>query len=336
MAASVLGIPRLDIYTSLMPPSLTQATAAPPPAQAPRIDDLAIGVLCGLAVALIWAGWAVATRAAVTTSLSAADICFLRFAVSSLFLWPILLRKGTGVKAFGALPIVIMLAGAGAPFVVLSSVGLQFAPAAHVATLMICTMPIIVIVLARLLFRERLSSIQMIGIAIVVAGISCIGGYAVITNRESGEWRGDLLFLACAFLYATFTLAQRRSGIGSWHATALVNVGSCVIFTPIYIFFLSPNLLVAPMADVVFQAITQGFFVAILGLFFFCEAVRRLGAPRAAIFGALVPAFSAYLGTVFLNEPPLSTVTIGGMILVSCGVVLVMMSGKTPPPLLKA
>ena len=177
-------------------------------------QSLVIGVFCGLAVALIWSSWSVATRFAVTTSLGPHDVTFLRFGVSALFLWPVLARKGLGVAQIGMVRLSIMVLGAGVPFMLLGSVGMQFAPASHVATLMIGTMPIWVAVLSGLLFGERFTQRQLGGMATVVAGVLCIGGYALLADRAAGEWRGDLLFLLAGLCFASFTVAQRRSGIG--------------------------------------------------------------------------------------------------------------------------
>ena len=85
--------------------------------------SLGIGVLCGLAVALIWSGWSVATRFAVTTSLGPYDVTFLRFGVSALLLWPILVRKGLGIEQIGIVRLLVMVLGAGVPFMLLGSIG---------------------------------------------------------------------------------------------------------------------------------------------------------------------------------------------------------------------
>ena len=289
--------------------------------------SLGIGVLCGLAVALIWSGWSVATRFAVTTSLGPYDVTFLRFGVSALLLWPILVRKGLGIEQIGIVRLLVMVLGAGVPFMLLGSIGMQFAPASHVATLMIGTMPIWVALLSGLLFGERFTRQQLGGMGIVIAGVLCIGGYALIANRAAGEWRGDLLFLLAGLFFASFTVAQRRSGVSPWHATALVNCFSALLFTPIYFLWLKPQIFTAPPAAVAFQVVAQGIAVAILGMYFYTEAVRRLGAPRAAIFGALEPALTVLIGMVALKEVP-AWLTIVGIALVMCGVACVVTGGR--------
>lgn len=188
-------------------------------------------------------------------------------------------------------------------------------------------MPIWVAVLSGLFFGERFAKPQLAGMVVVVAGVFCIGGYALFANRAAGEWRGDLLFLLAGLCFASFTIAQRRSGVSPWHATALVNVCSAVLFAPVYFIWLKPNLFSAPPAAVAFQVVAQGIAVAILGMYFYTEAVRRLGAPRAAIFGALAPGFAVLIGMLFLKEVP-APVTLVGIALVMGGVALVVMGGR--------
>lgn len=300
-----------------------------PAPQAAGTKSLALGVVCGLAVALVWSGWSVATRFAVTTSLGPLDVTFLRFGVSGLLLWPVLLRNGLGLARVGSVRMLVMLVGAGVPFMLLSATGIQFAPASHVATLMIGVMPIFVALLSVLLFGERFTKAQTAGLFVVFAGVLCIGGHSLLFSRASGEWRGDLLFMLAGLLFAGYSLAQRRSGISSWHATALVNVFSALAFAPLYFLVFEPRLMEAPWQDVAVQVLAQGIGVAILGLFFYAEASRRLGAPRAAVFGSLTPACSVLLSAPLLGEIPTS-LTLLGVVLVTAGVGVVVMGARRP------
>jgi drug/metabolite transporter (DMT)-like permease len=187
---------------------------------------------------------------------------------------------------------------------------------------MIGAMPIFVAGLSAIIFRERFTWRQIAGFASVIMGIGCVGGQSLFLGRISGgEWRGDLLFLVCGFLFAAFTLAQRRSGITAWHAAALVNVISFIGFSPIYLILLHSNIFAASLAEVTIQLIAQG-SAAVLGLFFYGVAVRSLGASRAAVFAALAPGISALLEMPILGEMP-SVVTLFGVVLVSVGVTLV-------------
>ena len=287
-----------------------------------KSSETALGIGAGLAVAVIAAIWSVATRAAVTSTLLPHDVTLIRFSVAALFLWPIFLVSIPRYREVRGTVLVLMLAGAGIPFMWLASTGLTYAPVAHVSTLMIVMMPVFVAILSWLVFRETLARSQIGGIATVILGILLIAGGALFLNRAANEWVGDLMFLCAGLLFATFTVTQRRSGLTPWQATALVNVGSTILFLPIHLALPSSGLREASTNELLVQALAQGVGMALLGIYFYAVAVARLGAQRAAIFLALVPPFSTVLGIVFLDERP-AGIAVAGIVLVMIGVLAV-------------
>ena len=306
-------------------------SAAALAATAPQSSrNTAIGVLCGLTVVLIWAGWAVATRFAVTTTLRPPDVAFIRFAVATLLLLPVLLRNRSGgggggleLRRIGLAKVAIMVCGAGAPFIMLCTTAMIFAPASHTGTLMVGAMPIFVALMSALFFGERFDRPQLVGFAAVIVGVLGVGGNALLHDRAGiGVWRGDLLLLLSGAFFAAYTLALRRSGVTPWQGAAIVNTISFIGFAPIYLLFLPSNLLVAPWHDTAIQILAQGVGAAVLALFFYGEAVRRLGAPRAAILGSLTPGVAALLAVPALGET-LDATTVIGIVLVTAGVMLV-------------
>lgn len=290
-------------------------------------NDALLGIAAGLAVAVITAIWSVATRAAVTSSLMPHDVTLIRFSVAAFFLWPVFLVSLPRYRQTPKASIVLMLAGAGVPFMWIASTGLTFAPVTHIATLMIVMMPIFVSLISWLVFRETLARRQIGGIATVVAGVLLIAGSALFLNRQASAWIGDLMFLCSGYLFATFTVTQRRSGLSPWQATALVNVGSTILFLPIHLALPASGIPHASLPELIVQALAQGMGMALLGLYFYTVAVARLGAPRAAIFLALVPPFSTMLGIVFLDEHP-SAFVLAGIALVMAGVVAVVFGAR--------
>ncbi|HEX2114185.1 MAG TPA: DMT family transporter, partial [Alphaproteobacteria bacterium] len=195
--------------------------------------NFAIGVTAALFAALIWGSWIVITRLGVTTTMTPYDAAFLRFGIPAVVLLPVLLREGLAIRRIGILRTALMVAGSGLPFFLISSAGMQFAPAAHAGALLPGTMPLFVALLAALVERERFAGTRVAGFALIIAGVLAIGGYHLLLG-EGGQWRGHLLFLGGACLWAIYTLAFRRAGIGAWHAAALINLYSIVAFLPIY------------------------------------------------------------------------------------------------------
>lgn len=289
-------------------------------AEAPGRRSFWIGAAAALTAVTIWAGWIVVTRFGVTTTLAPYDVAFLRFAIPAVALLPVLLRRGFALRRIGLGASLLMTAGAGAPFFLVSSAGMQFAPAAHVGALLPGTMPLFVAVLAALLHGERFGRGRLVGFGLIVAGIVGIGGHGLLGDAP-GQWRGHLMLLAAAALWAGYTLALRRAGIGPWHAAALVSTYSIIGFAPLYLLFLEPRLMAAPWPEVALQAVCQGVLSGIVAMFAYGLAVRHLGPSRASVFSSLTPVAAALLGIPLLAEAPDGPTAIG-IAAVSLGVAL--------------
>ena len=204
-------------------------------AMLPSRRDIAVGVAAILTATAVWGSWIVITRFGVTTSLSPYDAAFLRFAIPSVILLPVLLRDGLALRRIGVVRTILIVAGAGAPAFLISTSGMRFAPAAHAGALLPGTMPLFVAVLAVLIERERISASRLAGFALIIAGVLAIGGYSLFAS-QGGEWRGHVMFLTAALMWAVYTLAFRSAGIGPWHAAAVINFWSIVGFAPVYLF----------------------------------------------------------------------------------------------------
>ena len=282
--------------------------------------NVVLGVASGLVVVVCWAGWVIATRFAVTTHLRPVDVAFLRYVVASALLAPVLWREGLGIRRIGAWRTLVLVCGAGLPFLLIASTGMRFAPASDVGAVMIGTMPVFVAVFSALISGERFDRMRVAGFVAVVAGVIGIAAHGLF-DLGSGAWRGHILFLVGAAMFAAFTVTLRRSGIGPWHAAAIVNVYSLAIFAPVYLVAFGPAPLAAAPGEAVTQAAMQGIVAGIVALFFFGESVRRLGASRAAVLGSFTPVVAALLGMLLLGEFP-TRLTWLAIVAVSVGVVL--------------
>jgi drug/metabolite transporter (DMT)-like permease len=283
-------------------------------------QNLVLGVASGLLVAVCWAGWVVATRFGVTAQLGPYDVAFLRYGVGSILLAPVLFREGLGIRRIGVPQTLLMVAGAGLPFLLIASTGMKFAPASDAGAVMVGTMPMFVAVLSALISNERFDALRVAGFMTVVAGILGLAAHGLF-SLDSGAWRGHVLFLLAGAMFATYTVAFRRSGIGPWHAAAIVNFYSLLVLAPVYLASSGAHLLQVPAAVVITQAVMQGVVAGVVAIFFFGEAVRRLGASRAAVLSSFTPVFAALLAIPLLGEFP-PRLTWAAIVVVSIGIVL--------------
>jgi drug/metabolite transporter (DMT)-like permease len=274
----------------------------------------------GFAAVSIWAGWSVLTRLAVTTTLDAWDIAALRFGVAGLLLSPVLVKRGLALDRLGWSGLAVMIAGVGAPYVLVAAAGLRFAPASDQGALNPGCMPLFVALIAATVLGERLSSGRKLGLSLILAGVAVIVFSHAVT-WDTSRMFGDALFLIAASLNACFPVVMRRARLDPLHAAALVATGSLVIYLPIYLALFGARLGRMPLADLTLQAIFQGLLVTIVSIVLYGRAVAILGASGGAAFGALVPPLSALLAIPVLGERPGEPDWVG-IALISAGVYL--------------
>jgi len=193
------------------------------------------------------------------------------------------------------------------------------------AALIMALTPIATAVGATLFFGERRTMAGWAGIAVALAG-----AWIVITRGDPGTTlagafgRGELLMLGCMFGWSAYSLVGRALfremsplAVSTWSAlvgTAMLFVGAATELPTAGPITLGG----AGWAGVLYL----GVLGTALNFYWFNRGVQRLGPARAAIYINLVPVFAVLYGTLFLDEPLLASMVIGGA-LVLAGVVMV-------------
>jgi drug/metabolite transporter (DMT)-like permease len=280
---------------------------------------LLIGLLAALAAALIGSGWQIASRHGVTTSLGPLELAVLRYGIPSLLLLPLLLRTGLFPAGLPGPRLALLALGGGLPFGLLVLAGAQWAPAAHMGVFMAGSVPLFTALGARLAFGERITGLRLPGLLLMGGGMAVFGASGFADAASS--WRGDLLFILAAMVWATYTLVFRRSGLTPWQGAAVINAWSMLLLVPVLLVFGAPRLLSAPWTDVAGQALGQGVIAGLLGLVTYMISIAKLGAARASLSAALVP-ISTALGAAWLLGEPLGVGTLVACVLVAGGVAL--------------
>lgn len=280
---------------------------------------LAIGLLAALAAALIGSGWQIASRHGVTTRLGPLELAVLRYGIPSLVLLPLLARTGLFPARLPRRQLGLLVLGGGLPFGLLVLAGAQWAPAAHMGVFMAGSVPLFTALGARRASGERITSLRLAGLLLIGSGMVVFGASSFADAAKT--WRGDLLFILAAMLWASYTLVFRRSGLTPWQGAAVINTWSLLLLSPVLLVFGAPRLLSAPWADVAGQALGQGVVAGLLGLVTYMIAIARLGAARASLSAALVP-ISTALGAAWLLGEPLGPGTLVACVLVALGVAL--------------
>lgn len=250
---------------------------------------------------LIWTVWIIATRQAVQTTMTPAGVSILRFSLAAIFFLPWYWRKGIFPKNVDKRILFLMVSGSGAPMVFIVSSGMTFAPAADVGALLPGTMPLFAALLGWFVVKEAFATSRVFGFALIASGVAMVAGPALVLAGD-GAWRGHLLFLSGACLWAIYTHAFKKTGLNSFQAAGLIGFWSLVIVIPLAVVTKGGGLLSLSWQELGYQFFFHGILSGILSIVTYGLAVAHLGATRAASFGSLVPALVALLAIPLLGE----------------------------------
>jgi drug/metabolite transporter (DMT)-like permease len=300
----------------------------------PAADDGSVrkGFVFGVLMAVVWGIQAVVSRQSVADGLSAVDVTVVRFLVAGLVLLPLAFRyKPFPVGRLGWWRAAVLTVLAGVPYSLVLVGGAAFAPANHSAVIGPGLIPPVSALLAYVFLGERTGKTQLIGIAIILAGI-CIFSWDALTGAgvHPGAWRGDLLFVLTAPMWAAFGLLAKRWGVSAIEATVAICMLS-MLSMPLWVPFMPMNLLEAKLSAIALQAIYQGLFVGVLSLFLYARCVTLLGAMRTTLFVPLVPVVAAIGGALVLAEIP-SAFELIGMFAVIAGMFVALGAKDTAQP----
>jgi drug/metabolite transporter (DMT)-like permease len=284
----------------------------------PTASEYVRGSLYAIAAVSIWASWVVAVRLGLRTSLNSWDITAIRFGVAGLILLPYLMKKGLAGDRLEGLGLTAIIMGGGAPMVLLSYGGLQFAPAAHAASLYTALIPLYVAILAAVVLGEAFTVAKRIGLVLILIGVLGIvwGAGGAMGSRQN---IGHAMFIGAGMLWAGYTVAMRKARLGGLHAAAIAAVASLIAYVPVYAIISGASLFNAPWRDIASQAFVHGLLTAVISLMLYGRAIAILGASKGSAFAALAPVITAIFAIPVLGEWPVTSDWIA-MLLISGGV----------------
>lgn len=263
------------------------------------------GIAAGVAAAMIWATYFVFAKSGTGSGLLPQDFVLLRFGTAAAIMLPWLLRNNPrGLAGIGWRRAIILTVLAGPPFILLGTGGYVFAPLAHGAVIQPSTITLASMVAAAVLLNERLTRDKLIGVALIIAGLAVIASYA--SAMGGGRvWIGDLLFIAAGLSWTGFTILIKRWELGALAVTAAISTISAIAVIPAMLIWGDISRITAlPPATLAAQVIVQGALSGVVAVIAFGVAVRHLGAAKAGLFPAIVPAATLVVGTIVTGAMP--------------------------------
>ena len=201
-------------------------------------------------------------------------------------------------------PVLLLLATVGiAAFNTLAYSGLQYTEAIN-AFLIQSLMPVMIVLLSFVIFRERVTKLQSVGIVVSLSGAVTIiarGNLDLLLSLSAN--RGDLLVSAAIACYACYSVMLRKRP--QVHPLAFIAVifwiGSLILL-PLYLWeaLTVATLEVRPTTLLVIVYVMV--FPSIVSYLCYNRGVELVGANRAGLFIHLMPVFGSLMAVLFLGE----------------------------------
>ena len=203
-------------------------------------------------------------------------------------------------------------------------VGLQYTTATN-GVILNSAIPVMIILLGWLIYRETITGRQGVGVMVSVAGILaivCRGDPSVLATLSLNK--GDLILLVGMFFWAAYTvfLRMKPEGLPGLALLACCGCVGLMLLFPLFVFemlFLGGRVEFSPAT--VSAMLYVGIFPSFVGYVFWNRGVAEVGPNVAGIFVHLMPAFGALLAWLFLDER-IYTFHIVGIVLILAGIAL--------------
>lgn len=249
-------------------------------------------------------------------------LALLRYGIGVAILLPIFLRsRRVRIARADLLPVIALGIGQFAVLVALLNLGLRTVSASQ-GGVIFATFPLVTILLAAMLGRERLTVLRGVGAVISFAGVAlCLGA-----EKLPSDTVGSLLIFAsacvgavCSVFYRPFLQCYPTLQIGTLAMAAATTA-------------LIPGALTeAPLAELAALSLRGWGLVLFIGLasgagyLLWLTALKNTDAGEATVLMGLSPITAALVGSLLLAEP-LGIVFLSGLALAVVGVSLAVLS----------
>lgn len=273
---------------------------------------------------LFWSGNFVLGRA-VAEAVPPVALAFWRWTLGALillpFAWPYLRRDAAVLARHWKIVTLLTLPGI-AIFNTFAYIGLATTTALN-GVMIQSSMPVMIVGMSFLVFRDTVTPVQGLGIAVSLSGALTLvsrGDPLALLNLHFNV--GDLWILAACIAYSAYTaLLRRRPNVHGFSFIVVTFLLGALMLLP---FTVMEALNGRPLVINTISLASIGYvavFPSILAYICYNRAVLQLGANRTGLSIHLIPVFGSVLAMLFLGERP-QWFHAAGIALIATGVVL--------------
>jgi len=258
-------------------------------------------------------------KMAYSAGISTYTLLFLRFAVAAVFMFSLMKIKKLPLPSRKETVSFFFLGAVGYVSQSLCYfLAIEYATSS-VAALLFYTHPALVMLFSSLLFKEKITTVKVVCLALALSGAFIIVGGEFTSSPE-----GIILALLASVIYTFYLLINSRivkKGMGV-QSSAFIMLGAAVVFGIINIFtgFTVPVNSNGYLAVVLIALVST-----VLAFWALLTGMGMTGPSKATLISTIQPVVTVTMSILVLSEPFTYKVIIGGILVVSA---LVFQSGK--------
>jgi drug/metabolite transporter (DMT)-like permease len=172
-------------------------------------------------------------------------------------------------------------------------------------SLIAISIPLFIVVLSRIIFKEKVSNLKIVGIVTIIMGVLVLiskGSLQVLLKINFT--RGDILMLLACFFFANYTILVRKKPKDLSPIVFLFSVfviGTILLF-PFYIYEHIYFKKVIFDIKTILVTTYVGVCASLISFYLWNESIRLIGTSKTALIYYLIPVFSGILAYFFLNQ----------------------------------
>ncbi|MFN3172553.1 MAG: DMT family transporter [Hyphomicrobiales bacterium] len=189
--------------------------------------------------------------------------------------------------------------------------------------------PSVVMLMMFVIYRERISALQGVGVLLSVIGIAVTVSQGSLDRLLALQFNiGDVIMMIGVFVYSLYSILLRYKPQLPWHIfMLLMAIGATIVAFPPAVWEVGNG--VYPQASWKVPALLAYIilFPSLLSQVFWVRGVELIGPSRASVFINLVPVFGSGLAVLILGEV-FAAYHAAGIVFVVSGVMLAEWAGK--------
>ena len=199
---------------------------------------------------------------------------------------------------------------------------LEFTTAINVVILQ-AGMPLVIFLANFFIFRVPVTSAQVIGFFLTVAGVAAVASAGAPQQLLSLSLnKGDAIMLIAVLVYGGYTVALRYRPVMHWQSMMAVMATSAFISSlPFTAWEIAVDRVIWPGVEGISIAVFTAIFPSLISQVLYIQANGLIGSNRAGLFTNLIPVFGTILSVVVLRET-LHLYHVVALVLVMSGIAL--------------